>query len=166
MNAATLWETRNRRTCVLLILAILLTAVFSTACVSGGETRARIDNARRSISAALMSDLNRCARIGLKMTYAGADIRNTLLPELKMRFFAVEKMNQALRDGFGEAFTPVSEQLIYRIGNAITRLEDAYRSGSDAGAAEASLAAQVMELNAVLQSRFDKNGDVLRAPAR
>ena len=166
MKAAILWEAQSRRTCALLVAAILLTAVFSTACVSGSESEARIVNARRSISAALMSDLNRCARIGLKMTYAGADIRNSLLPELKMRFFAVEKMNLALREGFGEAFTPVSEQQLHRIGNAIAQLENAYRAGDDTRAAEASLAAQLLELNAVLQSRFDPDGDVLRAVSR
>ena len=164
MNAAMLLGAGNRRTWILLIAAMITTAILASACVSNDETQARIDNARRTISGALMSDLNSCVRIGHKMTYAGADIRNSLLPELKMRFFAVEKMNLALKDGFGEAYMPVSAQLIYRIGNAITQLEDAYRTGKDAKDAEEALSSQVLELNSVLRNRFDPNGEIIGMP--
>lgn len=166
MNAAMFFRVQNRRTYLILIAVIVITAVLTTACNFGNEARAQADNARRSISSALMTSLNRCARIGLKMTYAGADIKNALLPDLKMCFFAVENMNQALKDGFGDAYMPVSEQLIHRIGNDIACLEDAYRSGDDARGAEESLALHVLELNSVLKSRFDGNGDVISEAVR
>ncbi|MBQ5770648.1 MAG: hypothetical protein IIW08_05665 [Clostridia bacterium] len=106
--------------------------------------------ARRGIYLMMESDMAKCAQIGIKMRYAGADIEGELLPELKTYLYSLKNMTEAFIFSFGEEYSPLNPQFLSKVDGACERLERDLRSGYASDTSEEALTICLGEFSKIL----------------
>lgn len=98
------------------------------------------------------TEMSKCAQIGVKMQYAGADIEKKLLPELKLHLYCLNNLTDAFCTSFGENASPVAFHFLSKVNNACERLQMDYKSGYTADESEKALANCLMEFHEILKA--------------
>ena len=95
--------------------------------------------AQLGIHRAIQSDMAKCAQLGRRMQYAGANIQDELLPELKVYLYSLSNLTNAFYESFPEAEAPVQIQFLSKVSGAAQRLERDYCAGYPAESSEKAL---------------------------
>lgn len=98
-------------------------------------------------------EMAKCARIGVKMQYAGAQIEEKLLPELKTYLYSLDCMMNAFQSSFGDAASPLKRHYLSKTITSAERLEMHYRSGYPAKDAEDALCHCLDEFSIILKNQ-------------
>ena len=127
MNAARC--TKKKETCFLwsafLALLLLMSSVAAVNVHLRTKAETHIASAQNAICNQLYANMEKCVRIGKKMDIAGADIRGSLLPELKMYLYALEQIT-ALTSEETPLFAPA---MIRCLWEDCAALENRYAAG-------------------------------------
>lgn len=134
-----------------LVMISVIVVLSSTTLKAVYTAKTYDERARRGIYEAMEEEMSKCARIGVKMEYAGADIEKTLLPELKVYLYSLSAMTRAFSEAFGEEKLPVRMQYISKISGAAERLSRDYSAGYPAKEAEKALCECLKELGEILE---------------
>ncbi len=140
-----------------LFLMLISCALFVGAKETDGE---RAERARRALAERMIVNMDKCARIGLKMGYSGADIQFSLYPELKPLLYTLSECNTAVKNAFGGEYAPISDALMKRLNATCQALELAYASGKAASSHEVTLGEYLSLFSGLLDERFTPDGDL------
>lgn len=144
-----------------LLLALLVACSFYI--IAREEARALNEAARRALAERMTINMDKCARIRVKMTYAGADIQGELYPQLKPLLYAVDELNSASLNAFGVDGAPISAALMKKLRDTCGALENCYASGRPAAQYELALRQYLEQFDDILNARFTSDGDFLTA---
>lgn len=128
-----------------IILMITVTAVRYV-----NETRENEIRARRGLYRTMETNMAKCAQIGVKMQYAGADIEGELLPELRTYLYALKNMTDAFYISFGEEYSPVRAQFLSKVEGACERLNRDLKSGYSSENSQKALQMCLSEFSEIL----------------
>lgn len=103
------------------------------------NSKANEAKAIEGICQAMETDMAKCNQIGRKMQYAGAEIKDELLPELKVYLYSLSALSDAFYSSFENADAPVSRQFLSKVMIAAAHLEQDYNSGYPAQNSEQAL---------------------------
>ena len=134
------------------VIAAILVAFAGSASAYVKRTKEHEKNAMKSIYSMMEIEMSKCALIGKKMQYAGADIKNELLPALKTHLYSLSRLNQACEDAFGIMHTPVGGHFMNKTTSALNRLEKDMASGYDFMDSLAALTSCLGELDKILKA--------------
>ena len=127
MNATTMKKRKETRFIwsAFLILLLLTSSVSAINVQLRTKAETHASNTRNALSAQLYLNMEKCVRIGRKMDIAGADIRGSLLPELRQYLYALEQMTIVANEE-----TPLyAPALIQSLFEDCENLESCYASG-------------------------------------
>ena len=129
------------------LMLMIVTAVFASSADSYvKETKSERQKAIYAIQELIKQDMAKCARTGVKMQYAGANVKEKLLPDLKTHLYSLSCLVKAQEDAFGIMHTPVSGHFINKTINALTMYEKDLGEGKPS---EKSRQALIECLNAI-----------------
>lgn len=111
---------------VILAMIVLLTGAGS-AYVQKNKAHER--KCLESLYKRMEIEMAKCAQIGVRMNYAGAELKGELMPMLDVHLYALSNLNQALEDSFGIMYSPLGGHFINKTMNALALL----RRDLDAG---------------------------------
>ncbi|MBE5792777.1 MAG: hypothetical protein IJN21_00220 [Clostridia bacterium] len=134
-------------------LVMMVGIVIIIACFSNYVKTAKANEtkAKYGICQAIEADMAKCEQIGRKMQYAGADIKDELLPELEIYLYSLSAMSQAFCESFGETDAPVNIQFLSKVAGAVERLQRDYSCGYPASKSEEALFGCLNEFGALLK---------------
>ncbi len=129
-----------------IILVLTVTAVRYV-----NQTRQNEIRARRGIYRMMETDMAKCAQIGVKMQYAGANIEDELLPELEIYLYSLKNMTDAFNASFGEEYSPVRSQFLSKVEGACERLNRDLKSGYSTETSQKALQMCLNEFSEILE---------------
>ena len=93
------------------------------------------------------------------------DVRNKLIPELRVQYTAASALNSVLCESCGAKEAVLSPELSAAFDSAFEQYATAYRNGAATGLAQADMAACIEEVQAMILLRYppekDANDDVV-----
>lgn len=111
---------------ILIAVILIMISAYARIAIKAHEKEIR---AKRGIYLMMEADMAKCAQIGVKMQYAGADIEGELLPKLNTYLYSLKNMTDAFNVSFGEEYAPVQAQFISKVEGACERLNRDLKSG-------------------------------------
>ena len=136
----------------LFIVLVLITIFTGTALAYVKRAKVNERKVRNSMYKMMEIDMAKCAQIGVRMQYAGADFENELLPILKRHLYSLSRLNEACEDAFGIIYTPVSGHFINRIQTAVEIVERDLSAGYSTEKSECALCVCLTELGDILKA--------------
>ncbi len=152
---------------VTLIFSLLLMLISCSLIVEAKENDGlQAEKARKAFAERMIINMNKCARIGVRMGYSGADIQHSLYPQLKPLLYTLSECNTAVKEAFGGEYAPISDALMKKLNTTCQALELAYSSGKTASPHEGILGEYLYSFNGLLDERFTPDGDLRAARFR
>ncbi|MBR3928719.1 MAG: hypothetical protein IKJ65_06945 [Clostridia bacterium] len=105
---------------------------------------------KRGLYRMMETDMSKCAQIGVKMQYAGADYEEELLPMLDIYLYSLNSVTQAFCESFGENTSPVRRQFLSKVENAKERFERDLNAGYPYDESKKSLEMYLNEFSEIL----------------
>ncbi len=106
-----------------LVLTALIVVFASRSVRFREEAKSGEIRAKKGIFRLMETNMAKCAQIGVKMQYAGADLKDDLLPRLDTYLYALEGLTQAFYESFGEETSVLPKQFLSKVVSAKGRLE-------------------------------------------
>lgn len=133
-------------------LVIMMMIVVMIGFVSNSMKTAKTNEykARQVLCQAMETEMAKCQQIGRRMQYAGANIKDELLPELKIYLYSLHSMSDAFFGSYGEADAPVNQRFLSELSGAVERLERDYSCGYPAQTSEKALLECLNEFGSLL----------------
>jgi len=151
----------NKKQIAAVLLIIVFVFIFPSALRNANEKNREIDGSRAAIGESMILQMDRLSAIGVRMQYAGADIKNDMLPQIRLYCHSLGILNNICYKSFGEKYTPIDMGFINHLSNAVNELEACYHRGENAASCEKTLAEYLLKLDDIMNARFDDEMDIL-----
>ncbi len=146
---------------VLLALAAALLFGAVTAQVSKGRLNDQITATREQLAVRIQNNLNQALTSFDEMGRKNIDGQRQLLPEVKRYLYTADLLNDMLRDGYGDNYSLMDENLYALMESAMAEYERLLTQGQSAAEVHESLSAYMEQISSVLNTRFGVNGMIL-----
>lgn len=119
---------------------------------AGTNAKKRVQ-ARTNALESMYPTMNRLYQLGRKMQYAGADIENDLMENLKKYAYALNEMNLMCAAVFENGYAPVDLSYMRHLMHAVSELEQKYLLGDNAEKSEKTVISYLMQLGVYLSDK-------------
>ena len=157
-------EMNHRERAMLCVIAALLIAVIAITCISI-NIRLNMQNEyagiRNRMAESLYSNLNMLAQTFDMTSVPNADVKNSIIPQMKNYFVAATTLNELMGNCFGSRYMVLNDADISALRTAFSSYDAAFRSDAPTDLAQADMQACITRVRSLLTSRF--NDGYLRA---
>lgn len=146
------------------VIAALLVAVIVITCISINiRVNMQRDNdaVRARVSEALYSNLNMLTQTFDMTSVPNADVKNSIIPQMKNYFVAATTLNELMGNCFGSRYMVLNDADVSALRTAFSSYDAAFRSDAPTDLAQADMQACITRVRSLLTSRF--NDGYLRA---
>ena len=157
-------ELNHREKALLCVIAGLLVALVVVTCISI-SIRANIQNeytnVRDRIGESLYSNLYMLTQTFDMTSVPNADVKNSIIPQMKNYFVAATTLNEQVVNNFGQRYQVLTESDISTLRTTFNAYDAAFRSDAPTDLAQADMESCIQRVRDLLSSRYSEG--VLRA---
>ena len=159
-----LGQMSHREKALLCVVAGLVVALIVVTCISINirlNMQREYTEVRNRLGESLYSNLYMLTQTFDMTTVPNADVRNSIIPQMKNYFIAATTMNEALYNIFGQRFQVLTDSDISALRTTFSSYDSAFRSDAPTDLAQADMQSCMDRVRDLLNSRFSEG--VLRA---
>lgn len=146
-----------REKTLLCVIAALLAAVIAITCISI-NMRMNIQNeyaaVRTRMEESLYANLNMLIQTFDMTSVPNADVKNSVIPQMKNYFIASITLNDLIGETFGSRYKALSDSDISAIRTAFSSYDAAFRSDAPTDLAQADMQSCITRTRSLLNARF------------
>ena len=142
---------------LLCIISALLVAVIAITCISINirvNMQKDYNAVRTRMSESLYSNLNMLAQTFDMTSVPNADIKNSVLPQMKNYFVASTTVNELMVNAYGARYQLLTDSDISALRTAFNSYDAAFRSDAPTDLAQADMQTCITRVRDLLSSRF------------
>ena len=139
------------------VVAALLVAVIVITCISINirvNMQRDYDAVRNRMSEALYSNLNMLTQTFDMTSVPNADVKNSILPQMKNYFSAAITLNELIVNTYGQRYQLLTDSDISALRIAFSSYDAAFRSDAPTDLAQADMQSCMSRVRSLLSSRF------------
>ena len=157
-------ELNHREKALLCVIAGLLVALVVVTCISI-SIRANIQHeytsVRDRIGESLYSNLYMLTQTFDMTSVPNADVKNSIIPQMKNYFIAATTLNEQVVNNFGQRYQVLTESDISTLRTTFNAYDAAFRSDAPTDLAQADMETCMQRVRELLSSRYSEG--ILRA---
>ena len=157
-------QLNHREKALLCVIAGLIVALIVVTCISINirvNMQSEYTAVRDRLGEALYSNLYMLTQTFDMTAVPNADIKNSIIPQMKNYFIASTTLNEALTKSFGARYRLLTDADISSINTAFSAYESAFRNEAPTDLAQADMLACMTRIRELLVARYSQG--VLRA---
>ena len=150
-------DLNQREKGMLCIIAVLLAAVIAISCISINirvNMQKQYTAVRTRMSESLYSNLNMLTQTFDMTSVPNADVKNSILPQMKNYFVASTTLNELLVNAYGHRYQLLTDADISNLRTAFNSYDAAFRSDAPTDLAQADMQVCMTRIRDLLNSRF------------
>ena len=139
------------------VIAALVVAVIVITCISINirvNMQREYDAVQTRMSEALYSNLNMLTQTFDMTSVPNADVKNSVLPQMKNYFIAAVSLNELMVNAYGPRYQLLTESDISALRIAFNSYDAAFRSDAPTDLAQADMQSCMDRVRSLLSSRF------------
>ena len=151
-------ELSRRERVLVITCAILLIALIASICISINmrvNMQRDYTSVRRQLGESLYANLAMLAQTFDMASVPNADVRNSILPQMRSYFVASTTLNEALNKCFGPRYRLLTEADVSAINSAFSSYDSAFRSEGPTDLAQADMQVCMTRVRELLNTRFN-----------
>ena len=157
-------EMTHREKTLLIVGGALLLALLAVTCISINirvNMQHEYTSVRSRIGESLYSNLYMLTQTFDMTTVPNADVKNSVLPQMKNYFVAATTLNEALVNSFGQRYQVLTDADISTLRSTFSAYDAAFRSDAPTDLVQADMKTCMDRIRELLNSRFSEG--ILRA---
>ena len=135
------------------VLCILLIALCINV-IMRANMQSKYAAVRNEIGEELYSQLYMLCQTSDQVSVPGADLEDTVIPQLRDYFVAAQALNNVLYNAYGEQYLVIDSDLESEMEDVFDAFNTAFKSGKGTDDAESALESCVASIREVLTSRY------------
>ena len=152
-------ELNHREKALLCVIAGLLVAIIVVTCISINirvNMQQEYTEVRDSMGEALYSNLYMLTQTFDMTAVPNADVKNSVIPQMRNYFTAATTLNEQLVNNFGAHYQVLSDADISNIRTSFNAYDAAFRSDAPTDLAQADMATCMQTVRDLLNSRYSE----------
>ena len=157
-------ELNLREKALLSVCAALLAAILIITCISiniRSNMQREYSNVRNQLGSSLYSNLYMLTQTFDMTSVPNADVKNSIIPQMKNYFIAATALNEQVVNNFGQRYQVLTESDISMLRTTFNAYDAAFRSDAPTDLAQADMETCMQRVRELLSSRYSEG--VLRA---
>lgn len=149
----------QREKALLCVVAGLLVALVVVTCLSitiRVDLQREYTGVRDRLGESMYSNLYMLTQTFDMTSVPNADIKNSIIPQMKNYFIAAVTVNEALTNNFGQRYQVLTESDISTLRTAFNAYDAAFRSDAPTDLAQADMASCIQRVRSLLSARYSE----------
>jgi len=142
---------------LLCVIAALIVAVIVITCISINirvNMQGEYNAVRTRMSESLYSNLNMLTQTFDMTSVPNADVKNSIIPQMKNYFIAATTINELMSNAYGQRYQLLTDSDISALRTAFNSYDAAFRSDAPTDLAQADMQTCMDRVRSLLSSRF------------